>query len=656
MSGLEFTKNWYGKSLPKKMDSKFAEFAAKSASLAFKIAPGFLRVDAKAETAYIDPNGIAYLPGKYFDAKYMNELGVPEADHVPAAVSLINGSTIHESLHRLLTSPYLIPAKLVDNFLNNSRDEELVDWLSKKFDESQIDKAVAKYNEFTSKKANDSDHRRSLQRAYEASNLAKAVVVLDQITLSCIQLIEDIFNENLARSRFSTLSDFLDSKNAILFHEADFIKRVEAFDESGKVADFINALITLKNVEARTAEFWDRPELRPFFDQVMLAEDEGLNHCQRSDIAVRLSYMLQEESDMEQPEQNGEGVTAACLSIDGEEGQDQEGRISSEAEGIIKAFESAVRDGELKQMKLDVDSTIMPTGEFDLSRVAKVELIDVKGRRNTRHDLRYDNRFLKFAQSLKYSLEQKLVYGPIRERGPEISKKYLNQIVHSNKIFTRRDTIGRERGKPEVILLVDFSGSMTYKHVKNELGVEEALSIAAMRAAYGAHISMNRSGIPNAVYSHTTGGELRNDAPVVYAISSYNMPFMGKPHERTTSRNVHERFLAAASQSSSENYDGFAIREASKHFSVSESDKILVVLSDGQPSATYYSNDRAVEHTHNIVRILRRDGIQVFSMSLIPEVVAINDQIYGQSFNMRAYGSNLGKNMEEVLRKAILGD
>lgn len=652
---LNLAREWYSYSLPRKIDTQFAEFAAKSATLANQVSRGILRIDASAPTAYIDPMGITYLPGKYFDPKYfIEELKVAPEDATATAITLINGSTVHEALHRLWTSPNLLITRTFDQYLSEAfgSPSEESNWLSERFTKKQIEKACEQFD----RKVRYANYRRE---TFKASNLAKALCVLDQITVHCIQIVEDVYNEYRCSLEFVALSEFVVAKNQILFTEDSLNEYAEKLLTEPNVEHILNMLTHTKNPHLRQSEVYSHELMVDAFHLLMKACNPDLTQVERTNLAVQISMVLQQNDEIDcssEGEGEGEGGGESFdITIDPD--GDPTGNVdSAEQDGsqVMKAFEAAVKNGELKAVKIDDDKGILPQYEYDLSRIAPVAVIDViNGESRFGKPIEYDTRFLNFSKMLTLAYEQKHVYGAPRERGPEISKKYLNRIGFDSRIFTRKDTIGLAKGRPEVIILCDWSGSMAGRSSYDGQN-RQTLAVACLRAAYGAHVSLNQAGIANAIYAHTTGTDEDDDAPVLYAISAYNMPFTGHPSRIMTTRSVHERFQKAATFSNSENYDGFAVRKASKFFSQSPTDKLLIVLSDGQPSATYYNNEYAIEHTSGIVKILRRDGIAVFSMSLVSDVVSINDHIYGKDFNIRAYGDNMNRQMEMALRKAML--
>lgn len=658
MTVLDLAKRWYSASLPDKMDDYFASFAAKSSAMAYQIAPGYLRIDPNAPTAYIDHRGIAYLPQKYFSKAFYEELGIQEEDITAAAVTVINGSTMHEALHRRWTSPYLVLIKTIDEYISkfkfSKKKPDHYEWLTSRHTDEQIRQSVSQWSSEVYRMKRDMTDEES--EMYEGSDLAKTIAVKDRMVLFFIQIVEDLYNENRARSEFEGIAGFLNEKNSIIF-DYTFQEYKQQFLDEPNVENLMNTLVAYKSISIRKDDFWTSSDfIIQIVDLLQESHDTSLDHMGRMDLAVRLAMLVSQNQEIDQQEEQQSGSCSKLIDGNSEAEAGPSAKLTKEEKEVLDTFMKAVEESEVKKMELDDDSTLLPDHKFDLDSIPKPIVVDVVKMTSRRRPepISYNPDFIRFASVLKYHMEQKTVYGPTRDKGPEISKKYLNRIGFDPRIFTRREVIGKDIGSPEVIILDDFSGSMMAKDVRNEKGQSETLALATIRASYGAHVSMNRLGIPNAIYSHTTGGPNGGDGCVLYAIAAYDMPFLGGERSKTmTTRDVAQRFAVAATMSSNENYDGFAVREASKRFSGRDNDKILIVLSDGQPSATNYGGQEAIKHTHSVAKVLRRNGIKVFSMSLVPSVVSINDEIYGQEFNMRAFGTSLTKNIEDVIRRAI---
>src|SRR4051812_22841848 len=90
---LNLIEEWYADVLPRSLESHvFAEFAARSRTLAMRLAPlAPLHVSASAYTAYTDGESIT-LPSCYMADAFYEYLRIAPDDRILAAILLINGA------------------------------------------------------------------------------------------------------------------------------------------------------------------------------------------------------------------------------------------------------------------------------------------------------------------------------------------------------------------------------------------------------------------------------------------------------------------------------------------------------------------------------------------------------------------------------------
>jgi nitric oxide reductase activation protein len=124
------------------------------------------------------------------------------------------------------------------------------------------------------------------------------------------------------------------------------------------------------------------------------------------------------------------------------------------------------------------------------------------------------------------------------------------------------------------------------------------------------------------------------------------MPFQNKQVQ--TTQDAFKRISNAVHIDLQENYDGFAIYSLKDYF-LKSTKRFMIVLSDGQPSGNGYRGGAANEHTKKIVDNLRKDGTNVYAISLVESVVQANNQIYGKQYNINGSG-----NLDSELRKLIV--
>ncbi|WNR42231.1 nitric oxide reductase activation protein NorD [Paenibacillus roseipurpureus] len=108
-----------------------------------------------------------------------------------------------------------------------------------------------------------------------------------------------------------------------------------------------------------------------------------------------------------------------------------------------------------------------------------------------------------------------------------------------------------------------------------------------------------------------------------------------------------------------DNRDGFAIREMTKRLlRRTERQRILLVFSDGEPSAAHY-NDIGILDTHEAVLQARRLGIEVISVFLAngavheTEVIAMRN-MYGRSSIVVPNVEKLSEQLVPILRRLLL--
>jgi hypothetical protein len=238
--------------------------------------------------------------------------------------------------------------------------------------------------------------------------------------------------------------------------------------------------------------------------------------------------------------------------------------------------------------------------------------------------------FLKFAKSLKHAPTMP------KEIGSKVNNNLIHRITIDNRIFRQRTNNHLKRGEPEIIVLIDLSGSM----------VSVNLLYPVLQVSKSVFASLYNVGLPIAVYGHTTGYA----SSVVYGIAANNMPLMNKA--LVTTRDYEQCFNRVLGVSSASNADGIAIQFVASRFSDRQGDKAVIILSDGRPSAYGYDGETAIEHTKNVVENLRNSNISVLSLSLTKEVMENNDRIYGNG-NIQAWGNMLESNFRKAISSII---
>ena len=217
-------------------------------------------------------------------------------------------------------------------------------------------------------------------------------------------------------------------------------------------------------------------------------------------------------------------------------------------------------------------------------------------------------------------------------------------------------------GKPEVIVLVDFSGSMV-NTLEGGDGKTTKFNFALSCLA-GLYEAFVDAGISVGCYGHSTYIDseiehvlkdtlMRHESPVIYTLSDIANP-LTKGAFRARLSAVSEKVR----QISHGNTDATAIIVVSELFTKKPNDKILIVISDGLPASILPEFDSSrgfksgrssdvVYYTQDIIKLVRGNGIKVHSLSIDGKAAKLNDIIYGVNFNSHVF------NRKQFVQKII---
>jgi cobalamin biosynthesis protein CobT len=246
-----------------------------------------------------------------------------------------------------------------------------------------------------------------------------------------------------------------------------------------------------------------------------------------------------------------------------------------------------------------------------------------------------DSRYLRLAELGRQQATVNRPYGLDRTRGHDMRR--LWRIATDSKIFAER--VPMKDYKPfEVVILLDTSGSM--------LGPltflsSESRSLVASQAVYGAAHGLAEARCQVAVYAHTAS-KLGLDEVNIYTLKTFNEPTTLLGHRL---EELHDKYEYAG-----DNRDGFAITYVARKFRTASRRRILIVVSDGYPNAAYYKGEVGIYHTEQAVAAVRRQGIEVLSISIAQDAAKANDRIYGKENNVFNTDPNV---IESIVRRYI---
>jgi hypothetical protein len=614
--------NWYmkGQFVPELGTVQFTKFAAHGFSFITEILGnrrvGY-RIDEKSPTAYYDgDHGTIALPGWYFLPESIRRVTSEESK---GALTLINGSTIHEALHSKHTTmnPEQIyhavrgilgseiseqitatVASIVEDIaIENSRQLKAYQkaWIAAKndilFNDKLFAEVVAQYNPTV--------RIMVAQMLVNYKRVALQEIVGKLVGASIAEVLEEVKRKNT----FMTNANKIDAvaKIVIMIDE----KVASEIEKSRKEEE--------EKAKSEESEEESEPESDPF-------EPDGE--------PVPSKGPEEPESEKFDPKADtGEGAMGEVAEEIADDVKEKFDEVEKTAEEFGKAVEKANEKLE-KTARLDkaTASVEFLYKQLKISDIAKEttlsgELLKIE----------FSNRFVSLLKQMRTVLPTR---GRGKLTGGKLDVMRLHQVAIDNKIFSQKSIEqAGNNDKVEIILLVDASGSM-----HREMGYVELFK-KCISVTYKIYLALRNANVQTKVFAHTSYGD--------------NYPLLVKIVDNDT-RNSEKKFQQALTLRLNENLDGIVIDEITKNQFTSDArtQKILLVLSDGSPQSPNYSYGIGVPHTQGVVENARKNGIKIFSISLVAEVVKGNDLLYGTDFNIDA-SKNLDKKMVELVTKLV---
>lgn len=468
----EYSQEWYtlGRSfLPEFLTPQFARIAGNSASLAYSINPNndgqiTIKLSPNCETAYVDlSTKTIYISEKYFSSElYTGRFGEDTKAIEELAIALINGSTVHESLHI--------------KFTENRGDGQIPDIL----------KMSTRYYE--------------MKRTY-GSNLICTV----------FNIAEDLYIDSMVPKG---LAQWLQNRAEILFPESEL-------DSIGlpetNLADAVNLMIRYKNKATRSNDQFEG--LPDGVLEIMEKLSSGRHLTQLT--RVQLSFDLVVLLPFEYTGDDEEGESGEKESESGANAEKGEAEVSEELKQILSQIEKMESDeferiaNEIEGESKEVAKSEMKTESFgsltwkklieeDVLRLSHSTYGGVDVTIEPTSEINFN--FLKELQAIR-TLNRTV--GQARTRGSVLVKSRLTRIATDGKIFAKLDTERRTLKRIEVIINIDYSASTRGSVINNEVGAAKEMS-RILKSARIAH----------SVYGHTSKN---GDIPLLFHVFSYDM-------------------------------------------------------------------------------------------------------------------------------------
>ena len=253
---------------------------------------------------------------------------------------------------------------------------------------------------------------------------------------------------------------------------------------------------------------------------------------------------------------------------------------------------------------------------------------------NTTSKAAYDKIYREVAPYVQRLVaEMKALFEDLREgsidRGRtcgRVDMKSLRRIDTDAKIFsTKKNPI--DIPDLAICLLLDQSGSMTGRRIH-----------ACEKAAIMLEAVSKMLDVPVMVCGHNTGGG---------GINFY-------VHRDFDTIDARRKYSLAAIETDNSNRDGYAIYAASELLGKrAETDKILLIISDGQPADIGYGGDAAAEDIRQIVKNANRQyGIETIAAAIGDDKDRIK-KIYGNGYLDISDLSKLPKALAKILRDRL---
>ncbi len=605
---IELAKTWYlnGQFVPSIDSPRFGAFAAKGISLmletleteGYRLTPPKYSLDAKASAAYFDVDGNKIvIPGWYILKDRVETIAHTTEDLNIVSMILINGSTIHESLHRAHT-------------------------------------------------------RRSMQimlddaKRYFGDTVAKYGVGL---FANAINILEDVRIESLLDK--ASLKFWVNAKNNVLFNDDEVGYVFENFNGTAETA--ISVAACYKREELRSAvedAFAKYPEAIAALSGALNSKDYDYDFDLLAKAAQFLTAFEAPESPSEAEDGNGDpfegaSIQASALGLDGPLSPKEDQSVKAAASEFEKASRKISKENAEKASRKEIDAAVGPVES------KKVTVVDVEDFARGNHFYEANVRVRgsdRFAQLLKQLRTEVVGHGRAKKIGAKVNATNLYRVATDGKVFSGK--AGRKIGNEvEIIILVDASGSMFSVCDVEYLveGSEASLFSLCTAVAKKVFSALKNADIPCKVFAHTGDRETRRD-PVLIKVASHRMG-------NETTSNVDRKFNAMLRIPLNENYDGKILREILEGGYFSETaKKVLIVLSDGEPRGYDYRGVSAAAHTKVAVYDCRKAGISVVCLSLTKDVVHANNAIYGEAANIDA-SENVDKALTQMVAAIAAG-
>lgn len=244
MTDYTIIEKWYGGYIP--TFNNLLDFSIKSNILTKGIISTPITLDKMAETAYMK-DGKCVLPALFFTQKFYTEyLGIDEQDSIYAAIAVINGSQLHESLHHLILGASADFRTVTDHYLK---------------DHAVLDKYYT------------------------------------QVFKDCFNIIEDVYSNYYCSVNYPALNVFVDLLIKTVFNKSLFDNSYENLHTVKNVKTVLNCLVCSQNDDNLTGGTQFEVDYKEHIEVMLSARNVNLSLNDRFDLAEKLHTLLAKEFD-----------------------------------------------------------------------------------------------------------------------------------------------------------------------------------------------------------------------------------------------------------------------------------------------------------------------------------------------------------------------
>lgn len=449
-----------------------------------------------------------------------------------------------------------------------------------------------------------------------------------QLAGNIFNILEDIRIEWKFKKDYPVLEWTLDEANYYLFGEKaeSFKTEIDSTtsqpEKKEDISKFLNYLLIYKSQIFELSDSAIAQKLHSFADRFSKADklDEQLKVCSElyDFLLENIESDGEEEDDGDSENKEDKGDSENSEGGDNElesDESDSEGEFGDiEIENIDLDISDTEKDFENYSVEIKVKDFLHSDLVDDLP--CSIVDVDIK---DCSYDLKIanDDRW----QELKKVARKKASKNRPIGRSKNTGKRPRNSKIHKlslrdDRIFGKKEKINYN-DKPEFVILLDCSGSMVMRRHNNKTLLNLALS-----AGYQATNALKEGRIDVKLFGHSTDDQ---GGVVLYDLNGKEVY-----SKISTINHLSHRFCF-------NNGDSAAIEMASKQFTRGDRKRILIVVSDGKPQCRLYEDgEDGINRTKESVDAVRRNGVEVVSLSITPEADETNDRIYGEDRNVSA--------------------